>query len=82
MYPPRVIVTLIMKEPNAAVSIPVTFSGCENSDQLNTKLMFPLGMFMMKLIKKTHNNMFYITAHTIQDIKPPDRKKPRTEPGN
>ena len=75
--------TVVMKEPDAAVSIPVTFSGCENSDQLNTKLMFPLGMFITKFIKKTYKNYYYyITAHTAQDIKPPDRKRPRTEPGN
>ena len=43
MYPPRVIVTVMMKEPDTAVSIPVTFSGCENNDQLSTKLIFPLG---------------------------------------
>ena len=41
-YPPRVIMTVEVRT-SIAVSIPMTFSGCENNHKLNAKLIFPLG---------------------------------------
>ena len=43
MYPPRVKMTVAMKNADQMMKLPVRIEGCSGDDQLDTELTFPLG---------------------------------------
>ena len=43
MYPPRVTMTVIMKNPSSTLTLPIRFMGCSSDHQLDVELIFPLG---------------------------------------
>ena len=43
MYPPRVKMTVTLRNPDQILKIPVKFEGCSSDSQLNTDITFPLG---------------------------------------
>ena len=43
MYPPRVKMTVVMKNPDTILKLPVRIDGCSSDNQLDTELTFPLG---------------------------------------
>lgn len=45
MYPPRIIMTVIMK--SSAFVVPVNIEGCSTDDLLNLDLAFPLGIIII-----------------------------------
>ena len=45
MYPPRVKMTVTMKNPETIFKLPVRIEGCVGDDQLDTELTFPLGTY-------------------------------------
>ena len=44
MYPPRVKMTVAMKNSDHVMKLPVRIEGCSGDYQLDTELTFPLGM--------------------------------------
>lgn len=42
MYPPRVKMTVDMKDPDTTIKLPVTIEGCSGNSQLDMELIFPL----------------------------------------
>ena len=51
MYPPRVKMTITMRNPETDIDIklPITFEGCSSDSQLNTDIIFPLGFPSLNL---------------------------------
>ena len=43
MYPPRVKMTVTLRNPNHVLKLPVKFEGCTSDSQLDTDITFPLG---------------------------------------
>ena len=43
MYPPRVKMTVSLKNPDLTLKLPVKFTGCLSDSQLDVELTFPLG---------------------------------------
>ena len=43
MYPPRVTMTVIMKNPSSTLTLPIRFIGCSSGHQLDVELILPLG---------------------------------------
>ena len=43
MYPPRIKMTVCMKNPNHYITLPVKVLGCEGDDKLDVELTLPLG---------------------------------------
>ena len=43
MYPPRVKMTVTMRNPENNIKLPIKFEGCSSDSQLNTDIIFPLG---------------------------------------
>ena len=43
MYPPRVKMTIILRDPNVIIKLPVKFSGHDGDNQLDVELSVPLG---------------------------------------
>lgn len=43
MYPPRVKMTVSLRNPDLTLKLPVKFSGCLSDSQLDVELTFPLG---------------------------------------
>ena len=43
MYPPRITVTVALKNPAEIVEFPVRFTGCSKDGQLDKDLLLPLG---------------------------------------
>ena len=43
MYPPRVQMTVTLRNPDQILKLPVKFEGCSGDSQLNTDITFPLG---------------------------------------
>ena len=53
MYPPRVKMTVVLKNPDTVLKLPVRIEGCSTDNQLDTELTFPLGM-----LSRNHGNLF------------------------
>ena len=49
MYPPRVKMTVSIKDPNTQFVLPVKFSGCRNDGELDMDITLPLGMNTISL---------------------------------
>ena len=47
MYPPRVKMTVSMRNPKLTHTLPIKFEGCEDNLQLNVDLTIPLGKLVM-----------------------------------
>ena len=45
MYPPRVKMTVSMKDTDMIIKLPVRIEGSLSDDQLDTELTFPLGVY-------------------------------------
>ena len=52
MYPPRVRLTIRMRDPNLITTIPVRFIGCAVEGKLDIELSLPLGNTIMLTIQQ------------------------------
>lgn len=53
MYPPRVKMTVVLKNPDTVLKVPVRIEGCLTDNQLDTELAFPLSMLIIQGLAKS-----------------------------
>lgn len=51
-YPPRVKMTVVMREDSSYTVLPIKIDGCLDGDPLNLDLVFPLSIINYLIIKK------------------------------
>ena len=54
MYPPRVKMTVVLKNPDTVLKLPVRIEGCLSDNQLDTELTFPFGMLHIEFARSIH----------------------------
>ena len=46
IYPPRIVLTVVLKSSDTIINLPIKFSGCVDEDDLDVELIFPIGNCM------------------------------------
>ena len=59
MYPPRVKMTVSLKNPDITLKLPIKFAGCSSDNQLDVEITFPLG----DLAIHSYNWPFMVDIH-------------------
>ena len=50
MYPPRIKMTVSMRNPTSTLTLPIKFVGCSSDSQLDMELTFPFGNLIHVLV--------------------------------